>query len=44
MARLRSTQNGRKRLFVQIPFGAEAEIEFEGVSETVGSGYHVIEV
>lgn len=39
-----STRYGRKRLFVQIPFGAEAEIEFEGVSETVGSGYHVIEV
>ncbi len=38
-----STRYDKKRLFVQIPFGAEAEIEFCGVKKTVASGYHVIE-
>ncbi|MBQ8641758.1 MAG: family 78 glycoside hydrolase catalytic domain [Clostridia bacterium] len=38
-----STRYGRKRLFVQIPFGTTAEIDFCGLRQTVGSGYHVIE-
>ena len=38
-----SDRYDKKRLFVQVPFGAEAEIDFCGVKKTVGSGYHVIE-
>ena len=38
-----SDRYDKKRLFVQIPFGAEAEIDFCGVKKTVGSGYHVME-
>ncbi len=38
-----STRYDKKRLFVQVPFGAEAEIEFCHRTLTVGSGYHVIE-
>ncbi|MBR5444556.1 MAG: family 78 glycoside hydrolase catalytic domain [Clostridia bacterium] len=38
-----SDRYDKKRLFVQVPFGAEAEIDFCGVKMTVGSGYHVIE-
>lgn len=34
----------KKRLFVDIPFGVTANIEFCGISKTVGSGYHVFEV
>ncbi len=39
-----STRYDKKRLFVQVPFGAVAEIDFCGVKQTVGSGYHVITV
>ncbi len=39
-----STRYDKKRLFVQIPFGTTAEIDFCGITKTVGSGYHVIEV
>ncbi len=39
-----STRYGKKRLFIDVPFGVTAQIEFCGVSQTVGSGYHVFEV
>lgn len=33
----------KTRLFVDIPFGVTANVEFFGKTETVGSGYHVFE-
>ena len=39
-----STRYGKKRLFVSVPFGVTAQIEFCGIAKTVGSGYHVMEV
>jgi len=38
-----STRYGKKRLFVSVPFGVTADIEFSGVRRTVGSGYHTFE-
>ncbi|MBO6052885.1 MAG: family 78 glycoside hydrolase catalytic domain [Clostridia bacterium] len=38
-----SVRYGKKYLFLQVPFGAEAEVEFCGVGKIFGSGYHVIE-
>ncbi len=35
---------GGKHLQVNVPFGAEAEIDFCGVKKTVGSGFHTITV
>lgn len=38
-----SKRYGKTRLFVEIPFGVTAEIDFMGSTETVGSGYHIFE-
>ena len=38
-----SKRYDRKLLFVQIPFGTTAEVEFCGVKKELASGYHVIE-
>ena len=39
-----SIRYGKKRLFVDIPFGVTAEVEFFSITKTVGSGYHVFEL
>ena len=39
-----SLRYGKKRLFVQVPFGAVAEINFCGERKTIGSGYHIFEM
>ncbi len=38
-----SKRYGKTRLFVDIPFGVTAEVDFDGKTETVGSGYHIFE-
>ncbi|MBO5275438.1 MAG: family 78 glycoside hydrolase catalytic domain [Clostridia bacterium] len=34
---------GKRYLFLQIPFGSTAEVDFCGIHRELGSGYHVIE-
>jgi alpha-L-rhamnosidase len=34
---------GKKYLFLQIPFGTKAEVDFCGIRRELGSGYHVVE-
>ncbi len=38
-----SKRYGTLHLFLQIPFGVTAEVEFGGKTQTLGSGYHVLE-
>ena len=38
-----SKRYGKTRLFVDIPFGVTADVDFDGKVTTVGSGYHVFE-
>ncbi|MBO5257204.1 MAG: hypothetical protein J6C42_06910, partial [Clostridia bacterium] len=38
-----SKRYGKTRLFVDIPFGVTADVDFGGKTTTVGSGYHVFE-
>ena len=38
-----STRYGKRRLFLEIPFGMTAHVDFCGVHTAVGSGYYVFE-
>lgn len=38
-----SVRYGKKYLFLQVPFGTTAEVEFCGVKREFGSGYHAVE-